>query len=129
MSMDIYTPNESDIIHSTKVDFVKRSISQEVHLVQYDNLLPIVEVELFVNNIIYTCPENAEVFVRWCNKDLSFVYKKCKVNTERTKVYFEVDSEMTPFKGKVSPILELNIGDKSTGSSPMIIIIDRNSII
>ena len=38
--MDIYVENKNDLIHETSVDFVLRSVSREVHVVQYDNLLP-----------------------------------------------------------------------------------------
>jgi len=126
MSMEIYTPNDIDIIHKTKVDFRKRPVQNEIHLVQYDKTLPVVEVELLYNGNTYICPVESEVFVRWCNKDLTFVYKKCKVSTDRTKVYFEVDEYMSKYSGKVSPIMELNIGEKASGSSPLLILIDRN---
>ena len=126
MSMEVYIPNDDDIIHQTQVDFRKRPILQTVHLVQYDKSLPVIEVELLRNDFPYTCPNEAEVFVRWLNKDSSIVYKKCKVSSDRKKVYFEVDENMTQFRGEVKSILELNVGDRSSGSSPMSILIDRN---
>ena len=49
----------------------------EVHLVQYDDLLPLVEVELLINGSQYICPNEAEIFVRWGKKDRTYIYKKC----------------------------------------------------
>lgn len=128
MPMDIYVPNNIDIIHSTKVDFRKRISQQEVHLVQYDRSLAVVEVELFYNGYSYTCPNNAEVWIRWSKPDRTYVYKICQVSSDRKKIYFDVDYQMSCVQGELNPILELQVGQKLAGSSPIPVTIDRNPI-
>jgi len=128
MPMDVYVPNDVDIIHQTRVDFRKRTAQSIVHLVQYERSLPVVEVELFYNGYSYTCPNNAEVWVRWSKLDGTYVYKICQVSADRKKVYFDIDYQMSYLPGDLNPILELQIGTKMAGSSPIPISIDRNPI-
>lgn len=128
MSMDIYTPNDTDVIHSTKADFRKRTIQETVHLVQYEKNLPVIAVALMYNGYSYTAPATSEIWIRWGKKDHTYVYKKCMVSADRKTVYFEVDYQMTYYYGELNPILELIIGSKSAGSSPLPIMIDRNPI-
>ena len=65
MSVTLYTPDLSKIIHETKVDFRQRVIQPIIHIVQYDKSLPIIAVKLYNNGIAYALPENADVSVRW----------------------------------------------------------------
>lgn len=126
--MDIYTPNDTDVIHSTKVDFKKRTIQETVHIVQFDKSLPVVAVTLMYNGYSYTAPNSAEVWIRWGKRDHTYVYKKCMISADRKTVYFDVDYQMTVIHGELNPILELIIGAKSAGSSPIPVVIDKNPI-
>lgn len=129
--MDIYTENKSDLIHETSVDFVLRSVSKEVHVVQYDNLLPIIKVNLFNDGERYSLPEGAKINMRLGKVDHTFVYKAItKCNLERNAVYFDVDYQMTVIDSKIIIVLELQIEQTEgiASSSPIIFIIDRNPI-
>lgn len=128
MSMDIYTPNDTDVMHSAKVDFRKRTIQDTIHIVQFDKSLPVIAVALRYNGYSYTAPDNSEVWVRWGKKDHTYVYKKCMISLDRKTVYFDVDYQMTVIYGVLNPILELIIGERTAGSSPIPVIIDRNPI-
>lgn len=127
--MDIYIPNQNDIIHETSVDFVLRPCSKEIHIVQYDKSLPIIKVELFKNGERYALPENAAVNVRVGKLDYTFVYESILgTNEERTVIYFEVSEQMALIPGRIWPVIEVIEGSKVACSSPLYFIIDKNPI-
>lgn len=127
--MNVYVPNNEKIVHTTSVDFGKRIILQPVHIVQYDEVLPILAVNLRLNGTQYVIPENAEVNIRLGKKDGTFVYNPALgCDIERHTVYFEITQQMTSFKGRVTPIVEIVVGSGVAGSSSIILEIDRNPI-
>lgn len=127
--MDIYVENKNDLIHETSVDFVLRSVSREVHVVQYDNLLPIIKVNLFNDDERFEIPNVARINVRLSKIDHTYVYKEItKCNTERNAIYFDVDFQMTVIDSKITFVIELVLGSTVACSSPVSLIIDRNPI-
>ena len=134
MLVNTYTIPENKILHKTSVDFASREIKKPIHLVQYDKELPIIEVSLYLNKEPYVIPDDFDVKMRWNKNDRTFSYKNvlgCDVT--RTKVYFDVDEQMTYFHGKCDPIIELyfpmeNGEYDKAGSSSIPVIIDRNPI-
>ena len=127
--MDIYVENKNDLIHETSVDFVLRSVSREVHVVQYDNLLPIIKVNLFNDDERFEIPNVARINVRLSKIDHTYVYKEItKCNQERNAIYFDVDFQMTVIDSKITFVIELVLGSTVACSSPVSLIIDRNPI-
>lgn len=127
--MDIYVENKNDLIHETSVDFVLRSVSREVHVVQYDNLLPIIKVNLFNDDERFEIPNVARINVRLSKTDHTYVYKEItKCNPERNAIYFDVDFQMTVIDSKITFVIELVLGSTVACSSPVALIIDRNPI-
>lgn len=127
--MDIYVENKNDLIHETSVDFVLRSVSREVHVVQYDNLLPIIKVNLFNDDERFEIPNVARINVRLSKIDHTYVYKEItKCNQERNAIYFDVDFQMTVIDSKITFVIELVLGSTVACSSPVALIIDRNPI-
>lgn len=127
--MNIYIVGDNDIIHETSTDFVLRSVAKETHVVQYDNLLPIVKVYLFNNGERYVLPDDASVNLRFGKADHTFVYKGVLgCNESRDAVYFSVDQQMTAIDGKANPVLELFHSTGHLSSSPIPFIIDKNPI-
>ena len=123
------------IIHETSVDFIKRIIQSTIHIMQYDNNLPLIAVKLYKNGQDYILPSTAIVKIRWRKKDGTIVYKEVLgSNSTRDTVYFEVDEQMTYFDGKNTPILEVTVpivGSEDTriaGSGYLYFEIDRNPI-
>ena len=53
MSMETFTPSETDIVHRTRVDLILRPVQNTIHIVQYDDGLPLIEVELYRNGSVY----------------------------------------------------------------------------
>ena len=137
MSLENLTPIEEidisnyseRIIHETSVDFVKRIVRSQVHIMQYDNNLPIVAAKLYRNGHSYALPESSVVKIRGSKKDHTIVYKPVLgCDSSRTIVYFEVDNQMSYFEGMYTPILEVTINGKMAGSSYVYIKIDRNPV-
>lgn len=129
MGMQQYTPDSNKIVHKTKVDFMRRIIPETIYLVQYDSLIPVIEVKLYSNGVPFIIPDNegAEMSVRWgdgIKKDI------LGYNVNRSIIYFDIDSEMSNKFGLFNPILELVVTEttQKLGSSPMIFNIDENPI-
>lgn len=129
--METYTETEFDIIHETEVDFVTRPVSTPVHLVQYDNSLPLIKVNLFNNGRKFVIPDVATVWLRFKNNRINadpgtvrFEITLC--NTAKNAIYFRPTSEMTNLFQKTIGCIELKVNDTVANSSPLAFIIDKN---
>lgn len=106
--MNIYTENSDAVLHETSVDFVLRPCPKEIHVVQYDQSLPVVKVKLFSNGKPYVLPANALVNIRVGKNDRTFVFQPVLgCSEDRTIVYFDVTYQMTSIPGKIGPVLEV----------------------
>ena len=127
MGVSNYTP--TGISHATSVDFSKRSVSQPVHIVQYDRSLPILAVSLYNNGQLYRLSEDMEVSIRLGKPDRTFVYNKALgCDSTRTIVYFEITQQMSLFDGEYYPVIEIMDGDKIANSSTIYLVVDRNPV-
>ena len=123
------------IKHSTTVDFVKRTTQRPVHIVQYDNSLPILEVSLKNNGVDYDIPNDiSDVRIRFGKPDRTFVINSMlDVSGDNNHtVYFELTRQMTVFPGTFHPVVELikvvNDEDIVAASGYIEIEIDRNPV-
>jgi len=133
MSVETYIPGIEKIVHTARVDFLRRGAADTVYMVQYDSVIPVIGVELYSRGAVYTLPSDAllEVKVRWGKKDSNiFVYKTLLgCNAARNIVYLEVDAEMTDKDGFFNIVIEMSFGGNSkAGTSPIIIVIEPNPI-
>lgn len=127
MGVSNYTP--TGISHATSVDFSKRSVSQPVHIVQYDRSLPILAVSLYNNGQLYRLSADMEVSIRLGKPDRTFVYNKALgCDSTRTIVYFEITQQMSLFDGEYYPVIEIMDGDKIANSSTIYLVVDRNPV-
>lgn len=130
--MNVYNIHDEDIIHETSIDFVLRPVFTDVHLVQYDEGLPIVKVNLYRNGRKYILPNNVEANVRFLKSSSSSGVSVLGCNTEKDAIYFDVKPDMTSSSGKFTFVLELvynsNNTTKRACSSPILVTIDRNPI-
>ena len=64
MGIDIYMPDSNKIVHKTKVD---RNVLSRNNPVQYDSLIPVIEVRLYSNGTPFIISDNegVEMSVRW----------------------------------------------------------------
>lgn len=109
MSIATYVPDNTKIVHNTSVDFVTRYINKPVHLVQFDNSLPIVAVALYNNNSVYTLPDtDVQINVRIKKPDGNIIYNPVLgVNAELNTVYIEVTTQMVAVWGEEYPVIEI----------------------
>lgn len=126
--MTVYTEGQYDIIHETKIDFVLRPVTREIHLVQNDKSLPIIKVNLYANDKKYAIPDNITVKVRFGMHNKVEVYKDILgTNQAHDAIYFTVDDVMTSYDGKFIAVLELIFDANRRGSSsPILIVIDKD---
>lgn len=129
MSVSTYTPDGTKILHTSYADFVSRQIGRPVHVVQYDDGLPILAVKLFSDGQLYTIPSNADVNIKLGKSDGKFVYNPALgCDSARHIVYFEITYQMVVLAETVSPVVEIVIGASVSASSSIGIIIDRNPV-
>lgn len=134
MAIDTYNPSDHPerIISTTAVEFgCTRHVVPTLHVMQYDNSIPVIAVKLYKNGEEFAVPTQiTDIMVRWGKPDKTFVIKSILgLSSDRKTAYFEVDDQMTLLDGKSTPILELKINSVSRGgSSGMPFIIDRNPV-
>lgn len=123
------SPPENSIVHSTSASLTSRSPSDPVHLVQYDDTLPMVAVALTSNSQPYTVPSGAAVNVRLAKPDGHYVYDPAYgVSDDGQTVYIAVTVQMTAVSGKVSPIIEVVVNGTVAGTGFFVLDIDPNPI-
>lgn len=123
------SPPENSIVHSTSVSLTNRSPSEPVHLVQYDDKLPLVAVALTSNSQPYTVPSGAAVNVRLAKPDGHYVYDPAYgVSDDGQTVYIAVTVQMTAVSGKISPIIEVVVNGTVAGTGFFVLDIDPNPI-
>lgn len=130
MATVVYTPTSNDILHQVELDMVTRKqISEPVHLVQFDDRLPILEVHLYQDDIPYACPSGSDVSVRFEKPDNKIVYNPVLGwNSDRTIIYVQVTLQMTTAYGDANAILEVKSGDKTAGSGNFTVVVERNPV-
>lgn len=123
------SPPENSIVHNTSVSLTNRSPSEPVHLVQYDDTLPIVAVALTANGQPYTVPSGAAVNVRLAKPDGTYVYNPAYgVSSDGQTVYIAITVQMTVVAGKISPIVEVVVNGAVAGTGFFVMDIDPNPI-
>ena len=129
MSVSTYVPDSTKILHIAYADFVSRQIGRTVHVVQYDDSLPLLAVKLFSDGQPYTIPSNANISIKLGKSDDKFVYNPALgCDSTRHIAYFEITYQMVVLAETVSPVIEVRIGSSIAASSSIGIIIDRNPI-
>lgn len=127
--MGVYTPDSNRVVHYTYADMTARQIVRPVHLVQYDQGLPIIAVKLYNDGLEYTIPTNATVNIRCGKVDGNFVYNPALGwDSVMHTVYFEVTKQMTALAGEINPIVEIELNNKIVSSGAIAVQIDFNPV-
>lgn len=127
--MGVYTPDSNRVVHYTYADMTARQIVRPVHLVQYDQGLPIIAVKLYNDGLEYTIPTNATVNIRCGKVDDNFVYNPALGwDSAMHTVYFEVTKQMTALAGEINPIVEIELNNKIVSSGAIAVQIDFNPV-
>ncbi len=131
MAVTTYTPSANKIVHWTGVDFNSRpSRFAPIHLVQYDQKLPIIAVNLYNDGQAYVLPSGVEANILVGKRDNTFVSNPALgCNTARNVLYFEATYQMLYYDGVLKPVVELKLSsDNIASSSAITLIVDRNPI-
>ena len=129
MAAENYSPPEKALIKATRADFDRRDVVQPVHLVQYDNTLPVLAVALYKGGQPWTLPTGADVNLRMDKKDGHYVYNPALgVSSDRSTVYMAVTAQMTTSYGTFAPVVEVLAGGGVAGMAALRLDIDRNPL-
>ena len=124
-----YSPPETALIKATRADFDRRDVVQPVHLVQYDDTLPVLAVALYKGGQPWTLPTGADVNLRMDKKDGHYVYNPALgVSSDRSTVYMAVTAQMTTGFGTFAPMIEVLAGGGVAGMAALRLVIDRNPV-
>lgn len=133
--MDNYIVDPLAIVHKASVDFMQRNIESVIHIVQYDDREPVLEVHLYLNGEVYNAPNNLSCYLRFTN---SYGYSTRVAingfNNDRSIAYVELTKNITSFidrrewltKGEA--VIELSASNARVCSSKIHIHIDRNPV-
>ena len=124
-----YSPPETALVKATRADFDRRVVVQPVHLVQYDDTLPVLAVALYKGGQPWTLPTGADVNLRMDKKDGHYVYNPALgVSSDRATVYLAVTAQMTTGCGTFAPVVEVLAGGGVAGMAALRLEIDRNPV-
>lgn len=124
-----YSPPAEALIKATRADFDRRDVVQPVHLVQYDDTLPVLAVALYKGGQPWTLPTGADVNLRMDKKDGHYVYNPALgVSSDRSTVYMAVTAQMTTGCGTFAPVVEVLAGGGVAGMAALQLDIDRNPV-
>ena len=124
-----YSPPAAALIKATRADFDRRDVVQPVHLVQYDDTLPVLAVALYKGGQPWTLPTGADVNLRMDKKDGHYVYNPALgVSSDRATVYLAVTAQMTTGYGTFAPVIEVLAGGGVAGMAALRLEIDRNPV-
>lgn len=124
-----YSPPAEALIKATRADFDRRDVVQPVHLVQYDDTLPVLAVTLYKGGQPWALPTGADVNMRMDKKDGHYVYNPALgVSSDRSTVYIAVTAQMTTGFGTFAPMVEVLAGGGVAGMAALRLDIDRNPV-
>ena len=124
-----YAPPSTSVVHNAQVSLTDRSPASVVHLVQYDDTLPIVAVALTANGQAYTVPAGAAVNVRMKKPDGTYVYNPALGISENAQTaYIAVTPQMAAASGKASPIIEIVVDGSVAATGTFTMVIDENPV-
>lgn len=124
-----YSPPAEALIKATRADFDRRDVVQPVHLVQYDDTLPVLAVTLYKGGQPWALPTGADVNLRMDKKDGHYVYNPALgVSSDRSTVYMAVTAQMTTGYGTFAPVVEVLAGGGVAGMAALRLDIDKNPV-
>ena len=124
-----YTPPSTSVVHNAQVSLTDRYPASVVHLVQYDDTLPIVAVALTANGQAYTVPSGAAVNVRMKKPDGTYVYNPALGISENAQTaYIAVTLQMAATCGNAAPIIEIVVDGNVAATGTFTMIIDENPV-
>lgn len=125
--MNTYAPHATKIIHNVIADFVNRQITKPVHIVQYDNTLPIIAVTLYKAGELYSIPDNANASIRTGKRDGTIICNPALGrSSDKHVLYFEVTKQMSAIDGFQPAVIEISVDGGVAATSVIGIVVERN---
>ena len=124
-------PPANAIQHPAKVYLLSRRLPDIVHLVQYDQTLPVLAVELYEGDEPYTVPDGAAVNIRMAKPVPSTkkVYNPAYgISSDRHTVYIQVTPQMTVVAGCTNPVIEVVVDGGIACTGTLRLEIDPNPV-
>ena len=130
MALKTYTPDGNKIVHTTGVDFNNRSkFFRPVYVVQYDDQMPVLAISLYNNGEEYVLPSSADATIRVGKPGRKFVEREALgCSQDRKILYFEITLQMVTDWGKLYPIITITVNGAVAGSSPILLVVEKNPI-
>ena len=133
--MNIYTPDQNKVLHYVNVDLATRSFIDAVHLVQYDDKLPILAVRMFQNGVNYDAKEASRIQLRYGKRDQTFVIADTLgVSDDGSIAYFELTKQITVEAGEHKTLIDVIYADEKEvttangASSSFSVVVDKNPV-
>lgn len=124
-------PPANAIQHPAKVYLLSRRLPDIVHLVQYDQTLPVLAVELLQGDAPYTVPEGAAVNIRMAKpvpSDKKVYNPAYGISEDRHTVYITVTPQMTVVAGCTNPVIEVVVDGGIACTGTLRLEIDPNPV-
>lgn len=125
------SPPANAIQHPAKVYLLSRRLPDIVHLVQYDQTLPVLAVELLQGDEPYTVPDGAAINIRMAKPVPSTkkVYNPAYgLSEDRHTVYIAVTPQMTVVAGCTNPVIEVVVDGGIACTGTLRLEIDPNPV-
>lgn len=129
MPSEAYTPPAGAVLHHTRAYLDSRPPAAPVHLVQYDDTLPVIAAALYAGDMPYAVPAGGSVSVRMGKPDGHSIYNPALgLDQGRQTAYIQVTPQMTALAGDLAPVLEITVGGGLAGTSALALTIDPNPV-
>ena len=125
------SPPANAIQHPAKVYLLSRRLPDIVHLVQYDQTLPVLAVELLQGDAPYTVPDGAAVNIRMAKpvpSDKKVYNPAYGLSADRHTVYIQVTPQMTVVAGCTNPVIEVVVDGGIACTGTLRLEIDPNPV-
>lgn len=131
-AISAYALPATAIVHRTSAGFNTRTFNPPVHLMQYDNTLPVIAVSLRsgeAGELPYTVPQGAQINVRMDKADGHHVYNPALgLDSARQTVYIGVTAQMTACAGLGTAVVEVVLNGGVAGAAPVALDIAENPV-
>ena len=124
-----YTPPGTAIKHDITASLIAGERPGVVHLVQYDQTLPIIAVRLMGNNVPYAVPAGAAVNFRARKPDGKYIYNPALgISADRSTAYIAVTPQTAAAAGKMRAVIEIVVDAAIAATASICIEIAQNPV-
>lgn len=124
-----YTPPGTSIVHNITASLVAGERPGVVHIMQYDQTLPIIAVRLMGNNALYAVPSGAAVNFRARKPDGKYIYNPALgVSADGSTAYIAVTPQTAAAAGKMRAVIEIVLNGTIAATASFCVDIAANPV-